>query len=50
MSFDLELDHRAILACHLQVDVLIVLRLYSLLEKGKEKNLQDDGLLPTMIQ
>ena len=32
VPFDLELHHRAILACDLQVDVLIVLRFHSLLK------------------
>lgn len=36
VPFDFELHHRAILASHLQVDVLAVLRLHSLLQRNKE--------------
>lgn len=39
MSFDFELDHRPILTCNLEVDV-IVLSLYSLLQRQKVINNQ----------
>lgn len=37
VSLDFKLHHRAILPRHLQVDVLIVLSLHSLLQRGRER-------------